>query len=234
MLFPPNAVGDGTTLSGIATVEESSVAPALRADAARNRDRILEAAAEVFAERGLDVSTSEIAQAAGVGEATLFRRFSTKEDLVDAILESKMRGSIDAMAGFAADPDPARGLERFFTETIAKKLQVDQGFFEAAGNRCMTNPAFEPLRAKSLDLLGVILKRAQEAGVARTDLQPQDLSFLLMAAAATLRNPLPGLNQDLWKRYTQVILDGIRPEGATKLRPAAPPRRLMVQPEQAE
>jgi hypothetical protein len=52
-----------------------------------------------------------------------------------------------------------------------------------------------------------------------------------MAAAATLRNPLPGLNQDLWKRYTQVILDGIRPEGATKLRPAAPPRKLIVQPE---
>lgn len=229
--YPPNAVGDGTTLLGIATVEQSTAIPALRADAARNRDRILEAAAEVFAERGLDVSTSEIAQAAGVGEATLFRRFATKEDLVDAIIERKMTDSIESMASYAADPDPARGIERFFTETIANKLQTDQGFFEAAGARCMTNPNFEPLRAKSLDVLGVILKRAQEVGAVRADLQPTDLSFLLMAAAATLRSPLQGLDPDLWKRYTQVILDGIRPEGATKLKPAAPPRRLVERPE---
>ena len=60
-----------------------------------------------------------------MGEATLFRRFPSKQELVDAVLEQKMRASIDAMADFAADPDPERGLERLFMETIAKKLQAD-------------------------------------------------------------------------------------------------------------
>ena len=61
----------------------------------------------------------------------------------------------------------------------------------------------------------------------RADLQPQDLNFLLMAAAASLTAPVPGLREDLWKRYTRVILDGLRPDGASKLSPAAPPRKLL-------
>lgn len=214
----------------MASVEEHAPAVALRADAARNRERIIEAAAEVFAERGLDVSTAEIAEHAGVGEATLFRRFPTKDDLIDAILERKMAESIDLMADYAADPDPARGIERFFVEMIGHKLQTDQGFYEAAGQRCMTNPAFEALRKQSLEMIGVLLRRAQEAGAVRDDLEPQDLSFLLMAAAAPLRSPLPGLREDLFKRYARVILDGMRPEGASKLTPPAPPRKLLITP----
>ena len=73
----------GVTLPSMATVESS---PALRADAARNRERIVAAAIEVFAERGLEASTAEIAARAGVGEATLFRRFPTKDDLITAIV----------------------------------------------------------------------------------------------------------------------------------------------------
>jgi AcrR family transcriptional regulator len=200
---------------------------ALRADAARNRERIVTAAAEVFAESGLDASTAEIAERAGVGEATLFRRFPTKWDLVDAVLEQKMQDSIELMNEYAADPEPACGIERLFTEMIVSKMQSDQGFLEAAGERCLTEPRFAELRAKSFDVMGVILKRAQEAGAVRDDIQPQDLTFLLMAAASSLRSPVPGLREDLWKRYTRVILDGMRPEGAHKLSPGAPPRKLI-------
>jgi AcrR family transcriptional regulator len=201
-------------------------AQALRADAARNRERIVTAAATVFAESGLDASTAEIAHRAAVGEATLFRRFPTKLDLVDAVLERKMQDSIDLMAEYASDPDPTRGIERLFSEMIVSKMQSDQGFLEATGERCLTEPRFAELRAESLDLMSVILKRAQEAGAVREDLQPQDLTFLLMAASSSLRSPLPGLREDLWKRYTRVILDGMRPEGAHKLTPAAPSRKL--------
>jgi AcrR family transcriptional regulator len=114
---------------------------ALRADAARNRERIIAAAAEVFAERGLDASTAEVAQRAGVGEATLFRRFPHKLDLVDAILEAKMSESIEMIADCAADPDPARGLRRFLVDFLETKMQHDQGYLEAMHDRCMTNPA---------------------------------------------------------------------------------------------
>jgi AcrR family transcriptional regulator len=229
--LPRSPAHGGDKLSDIATLDETTPAPALRADAARNRELIVNAAAELFAEKGLEVSTAEIAARAGVGEATLFRRFPAKQDLVDAVLEHKMRGSIEAMAEFAADPDPARGIERFFVETIGKKLESDIGFLESAGRRCMTNPEFCELRRRSLELMGVILKRAQEAGAVRDDIQPQDLSFLLMSAAASLNAPMPGLREDLWKRYTRVLLDGLRPECASKLSPPAPPRKLLIHPE---
>jgi AcrR family transcriptional regulator len=220
----------GGKLRDIATLEETAQPVALRADAARNRELIVNAAAELFAEKGLEVSTSDIAARAGVGEATLFRRFPVKQDLVDAVLEQKMQESIEAMEDFAADPDPVRGFERLFFETIDKKLKTDIGFMEAAGQRCMTNPDFAPLRRRSLEVIGTILKRAQEAGAVRGDLQPQDLSFLMMSAVASLRSPVPGLREDLWRRYTRVILDGLRPECASKLSPGAPPRKLLENP----
>jgi AcrR family transcriptional regulator len=85
---------------------------ALRADAARNRERIIAAAAAVFAERGLEAATAEIAHRAGVGEATLFRRFPTKDDLIDAIIETRMEEVVALADAAASDPDPAVGTYR--------------------------------------------------------------------------------------------------------------------------
>lgn len=228
---PPGSTAARTKLDGIATVEQPVPPPAaLRKDAARNRARIVEAAEQVFAESGLEASTAEIAERAGVGEGTLFRRFPTKDDLIDAVLERKMNESLELISEIAAEPDPARGIERFFFEMIGHKLQADQGFFDASGNRCLREERFAAIRKRWLELAAVILRRAQEAGAVRTDVQPQDLTFLLMAAASTLHSMLPGLREDLWKRYARVILDGLRPEGATKLSPPAPARKLVERP----
>jgi hypothetical protein len=101
---------------------------------------------------------------------------------------------------------------------------------EAAGQRCMTCEAFSPMRGEALEVTGRLLRRAQEAGVVRADLQPQDLQFLIMSAAASLRSPVPGLRDDQWKRYARVVLDGLRPECASKLSPPAPPRKLFGRP----
>jgi AcrR family transcriptional regulator len=184
----------------------------------------------VFAERGLDASTAEVAQRAGVGEATLFRRFPHKEDLVDAILEAKMSESVDLIAECAADPDPGRGLRRFFFDFLEKKMQHDQGYLEAMHDRCMTNPRFQPLRTRWLALVGTLARRAKEAGLLREDVQPQDLGFLLTAVASTMHAPVPGVRDDLWKRYAGIVIDGLRPEGASPLRPGAPPRKLIENP----
>jgi AcrR family transcriptional regulator len=193
----------------------------LRADAARNRERIVDAAAAVFAERGLDASTAEIAQRAGVGEATLFRRFPCKDDLIDAIVEARMQ-EVAALADAAAeDPDPVAALERFMREVI-ESFSRDRGFFEAAGDRCFTDPRFDELRQHSLRAMGRLLRRAQETGAVRTDLAPSDLSFLIGSAAYATTVPAPELHPDVWKRYLRVILDGMRSEGASRLRPGAP------------
>ena len=194
---------------------------ALRADAARNRERIIAAATAVFAERGLDAATAEIAHRAGVGEATLFRRFPTKDELIDAIIETRMEEVAALADAAAADADPAAALERFMQDVV-KQFSRDRGFFEAAGDRCVVDPRFRPLREHSLEAMGRLLKRAQEAGAVRRDLAAADLSFLAGSAAYAMEVQFPGLRDDLWKRYLRVILDGMRPEGASKLRPGAP------------
>ena len=194
---------------------------ALRADAARNRELIIAAAAAVFAERGLDAATAEIAHRAGVGEATLFRRFPTKDDLIDAIIETRME-ELAVLADSAADAeDPAAALERFMQDLV-KQFSRDKGFFEAAGERCMHDPKFQAQRERGMEAVGRLLRRAQDAGAVRTDLSPADISFLAGSAMYAMEVRKPGLRDDLWKRYLRVILDGMKPEGASKLRPGAP------------
>lgn len=216
------------SLSDIATTEESS--PALRADAARNRLRILAAASTVFAERGLDASTAEIARRAGVGEATLFRRFPSKEDLIVAILAEHMDGVIAAAERCLEEPDPWRAIERFFYAMVEQQVH-DQGRLDAVKDECMTSPALAGRRKRVMELMSRLLHRAQDAGVVRDDLTAPDIGMLTAVASSVGGIAFPGLRPDLWKRYLGVILDGIRPEGATRLRPPAPPRRVFEAPE---
>jgi AcrR family transcriptional regulator len=217
------------SLCDIATIEESS--PALRADAARNRRRILAAAAAVFAERELDASTAEIARRAGVGEATLFRRFPTKDDLIVAILAEQMDAVIATTEECLQEPDPWRALERFFLAMV--ELQVyDRGALDAVKEECTTSPALAGRRRRIMELMSKLLRRAQEeARVVRDDLTAPDLALLTSGGAAVAGVAFPGLREDLWRRYAGVILDGMRPEGATKLRPGPPPKKLFEEPQ---
>jgi AcrR family transcriptional regulator len=216
------------TIEDMATTE--ATARELRADAQRNRERIIAAAIEVFAERGLDASTAEIAQRAGVGEATLFRRFPSKDDLIQAIVETQMDKVIAIAADCLTDPDPAEGLERFMTEMVERSV-ADRGVMESAKDACMTATALQPRRLEIVNLMTELVKRAQEVGAVRADLSGQDLGPLINAAASSAEMPFPGLREDLWKRYLQIILDGLRPEGASKLKPGPPPRKLFENPE---
>jgi AcrR family transcriptional regulator len=221
------------SLSSIAATEER--APALRADAARNRARIVVAAMEVFAEQGLEASTAEIAQRAGVGEATLFRRFPTKDDLIAAIVATQMEEGIEIAAECLEEDDPWRGIERFLYE-MAERSTHDQGVSDAGKDRCTASPHLAPQRRRMVELCSELVRRGQRAEVVREDIAGQDLIFLAAAAGSLGGIPFPGLRKDLWKRYLGLILDGLRPEGATRLRPAAPSRRLieLADPDTAE
>jgi AcrR family transcriptional regulator len=211
------------SLPPIVTQEETS--PALRADAARNRLRILAAASDVFAERGLDASTAEIARRAGVGEATLFRRFPSKHDLIVAILAERIDAVIATAEECLGEPDPWDAVERFFTVLVEQQVH-DQGALEAVKDECMTDPALAARRKRVMEVIGRLLRRAQQAGVVRDDLTAPDIALLTAAASSLSGIAFPGLRPDLWRRYLGVILDGIRPDGATRLRPPPPPRRL--------
>src|SRR4051812_21691565 len=106
-------------------------ATALRADAARNRERSVAAAIEGFAERGLEASTAEIAARAGVGEATLFRRFPTKDDLITAIIGVQFEESAELAAECLEDDDPWRGVEHFLFG-MAERAALDHGLSDQA------------------------------------------------------------------------------------------------------
>src|SRR6202000_3218123 len=129
----------------------AEAAPVLRADAARNRERIVAAAVEVFAERGLEASTAEIAQRAGVGEATLFRRFPTKDDLVTAIVAVMLEDAAAVATSCLEEEDPWRGLERFLYE-MAERASQDHGIPDANKKQCMASTALAPERIRVLDL----------------------------------------------------------------------------------
>ncbi len=210
----------------MATVETP---PALRADAARNRERIVAAAIEVFAERGLEASTADIAARAGVGEATLFRRFPTKDDLIEAIVAMFLEEAAAVAASCLEEDDPWRGVERFLYE-IAERASEDHGISDANKERCMASPALAAERGRVLDLTAQLVRRAQAAGAIRDDIAGQDLMFLMGAVASISEVPFAGLRDDLWKRYLGIVLDGLRPPGASKLRPGAPPRRFIENP----
>lgn len=91
----------------------------------------------------------------------------------------------------------------------------------------MASPALAEPKRRVLDLTSQLVKRAQAAGVVRKDIAGQDLMFLMAAIGSLGEMPFPGLRADLWKRYLGVVLDGLRPDGASKLRPGAPSRRLI-------
>jgi len=191
----------------------------LRSDAARNRERILTAASELFAEEGVDFCVDEIASRAGVGHATVFRRFPTKEDLVIAMLEDRLGQLADAAEAAAEREDPWEGL-REAMEHIASRQSCDRGLFESIATEAIGSPRLREARHRVMAPFARLLRRAQDAKAVRDDLEPEDVLFLVTAAAhaSPCRLDLP----DLWKRYLGVILDGMRPEGASPLSPRAP------------
>jgi len=160
----------------------------MRADAQRNLDRVLAAAGECFSEGGVDVSVDEVARRAGVGHGTVFRRFPTKDALLDAVLDSELARLLVLAQAALAEDDPWAGFASFFraaAEAYGRNRALDE-----AKDRCSTLPQMAPLERVAHALVG----RAQKAGVLRRDLDARQVFELVPAAS----------------RYPDVILDGLR------------------------
>ena len=169
------------------TARDSSVAPtpALRADARRNRERIVEAARVVFAEQGLGASMNEVARRAGVGLATLLRRFPSRDLLVAAALGDRM-GEFAALVERALDdPDPWNGF-CWLVQRICAMQAGDRGFTEVLTQAFPGAGEFEELRELSYRRTVELFDRAKDAGVLRLDFSPHDFPMLLMANAGVV------------------------------------------------
>jgi AcrR family transcriptional regulator len=186
--------------------------PALRADARRNRDRIVDAARRVFAEQGLDASMNEVARRAGVGVATLFRRFPTRDELVAAAFADRMSAYTALVEVALDDPDPCHGFCEF-VQRVCSMQAGDRGFTDLMTQSFPTAREFEAEREQAYRRFGELIDRAKEAGRLRPDFSPEDLPLLLMANAGVVTataSEAPQASPRLVAYLLQAFADGNR------------------------
>jgi AcrR family transcriptional regulator len=179
----------------------------LRADAARNRARVLEVAYDTFAAEGLSVPIDEIARRAGVGAGTVYRHFPTKEDLFRAVVEDRIRGIIGEGRRLLVAAGPADGLFEFLRSMTLTWGATDRGLSEAlAGVGIDVGKAMPEAEGEFFAMLGDLLQAAQDAGIVRRDVSVADVKAILVGLQA-----MQSYNADAAKRLTDVVLDGLRP-----------------------
>ncbi|WP_328285845.1 TetR/AcrR family transcriptional regulator [Streptomyces sp. A1-5] len=179
----------------------------LRADARRNRERILEAAVRAFSDRGADVPIDAIAKAAGVGSATLYRHFPTREALIEAAYRNELARVCDSAAELLADNPPDEAM-RLWMDRFIDYLATKQGMADAL--RAAVASGADPF-AESLDKLstaiGTLLHAGTEAGLLRSDVEPIDVGLGLSGIALVTSSPA---QRGRAGRLLDLLLDGLR------------------------
>ncbi|MCV7303208.1 TetR/AcrR family transcriptional regulator [Mycobacterium barrassiae] len=192
----------------------------LRADAARNAERILRAARDVYAELGADAPLEAIARRAGVGERTLYRRFPTKGDLISAALDQSIAEDLTPVIEKArADKDAMRGLVTLIEAAIS--LGAREHHLLTAARRA--GSLRSDVSAELNDALAELTARGRDAGVIRPDVVSDDLPrFIAMLYTVLLTMDSDG---DGWRRYVALLIDSIS-TGPRRRLPRAVPLRF--------
>ncbi|WP_354638096.1 TetR/AcrR family transcriptional regulator [Kitasatospora camelliae] len=181
----------------------------LRADAARNRARLLDVATEVFTTRGVGVPTEEIARAAGVGVGTLFRHFPTKEALLEAVMVRRLESIADRTAELAAGSEPAAAFFDCFRLLIDQSAGKNDFARALAAAGVDVHSTLQESSAAIRDRLDVLLTGAQRAGAVRPDLGLAELLALLAGTGAAMEQL--GADPDGRERIYSVVFEGLRP-----------------------
>lgn len=194
----------------------------LRADAARNRALILETAAEVFAEHGLDAGYDEIARRAGIGVGTVYRRFPERSELVRALFESRVEEIVAFGEEAARNPDAWAGLREFLENALERQV-ADRGLKEVMAQSLEGGEHVSVGRERLGPIVDGLVNRAKEQGSLRHDAETSDLGvqLMLMSSMSTAEQP------ELWRRYLALCLDGLR------ARPDAEPLPLQAPAEES-
>ena len=191
----------------------------LRADARRNREAVLSAASQLFAEQGLDAQMPDVAKLAGVGVGTVYRHFPTKENLIAALVgEGFERLATKARECLEMD-DPWLAISEFIR--FSADIQAgDRGLCEITGLRAdITGAAAEA--AGMPELLDQLVGRAQRDGTLRRDLTWEDIPMISCGLGSATRQQI-GPAMGRWPRLVEIVIDGLRAPGSSKLPPPAP------------
>jgi AcrR family transcriptional regulator len=174
----------------------------LRRDAAQNRDRLLTAASHVFAQQGLEAGVADIAREAGVGMGTLYRRFPTKDALIDALVLDMLEAIID-LASEASEQPGGHGLEQFLWQSSA---------YQAAHRGCLPRlwSTDHELVHTARRLIATLLQEAKDHRRVRDDLTSTDLTVLMWSIRGILETT-GNLAPDAWQRHLELLIAGLRP-----------------------
>jgi AcrR family transcriptional regulator len=181
-----------------------------RKDAVRNRQLLLDAAKEVFAQQGLDAGLDDIARHAGVGVGTAYRHFADKQQLVVALMERAVEQFLEDVAAAQHEDDPWCGLVQYLE--LSTRLQL-----EDRGLRHVLTGGYDPQRFREqldeiLHLVDTIVQRARTAGVVRKDLESTDL-MLIATMLCAVADMTVEAEPTLWRRYLTMLLEGVKPGG---------------------
>jgi AcrR family transcriptional regulator len=193
----------------------------LRADAERNRRRLLDAALELFSERGLDVGVGEIAAHAGVGRGTLFRNFASKEDLIAAIVSERMREATETGRALLSSDDPGEAVFEFLGE-IVEGQRTNRALVDAIEDTMLQNEEIALGYEELMGVLAELVARAQSTGAIRPDVGALDLMVMtkgICEAASALQH----VNPDMAERQLDLVRAALSSDPASQpLRGRAP------------
>jgi AcrR family transcriptional regulator len=178
----------------------------LRVDARRNLERVKEEAERLFAERGSDVSVAEVAAAAGVGKATVYRSFPTKDDLLEAVALRRHEWFRDRLQEAIDEPVAWDAWARLLLD-LAGRMERDRTLSELLRS-AHGRPAGQERKAESLRSLQSLMDRAIADGAMRAGSTARDAALMLTGASMALTND--GGNADDWARLTGYVIDAFR------------------------
>lgn len=187
--------------------------PPLRADARRNRERILAAAREQFADHGLDVHMEQIARGAGVGVGTVYRHFPAKEDLLQALADERFARFAELARAGLEDPDPWSGFCELMRES-ARVVAEDRGLSEAMDqlpDLCTASAG----KVRLLELVSELIERAKARGAMRADFTAADVPSLMRGLARATAPQDSGPAAMSWERYLEIMLAGLASSATT-------------------
>jgi AcrR family transcriptional regulator len=204
---PLREPGRGDSPAGAFPAEGHQSNRPLRADALRNREIILQTASRCFAERGLAVTLNEIAQEAGVGVGTVYRRFPNKDSLVDALLGPRLATLNEAAARAAECPDPREALQSYLAALFQFRAH-DRALMDTLVRARHAQPSVIR-ETKRLDArVQLLIKQARAAGVVRTGFSAEDIPMLVVMIGA-VADSTRRLDPDAWCRYGTILMDGV-------------------------
>ncbi|MBX7447221.1 TetR/AcrR family transcriptional regulator; helix-turn-helix transcriptional regulator [Mycolicibacterium sp. 3033] len=180
----------------------------LRRDAERNRRRIIEAARELCATRGLEATLNEVAHHANLGVGTVYRRFPTKEALFEAIFEDGV-DQLVTLAETALEAENSWDGFAWFVQQMTELTATDRGLREVAFSRACCGGRVDAGRTRLDPVVTKLVERAQRDGYLRPEIRSTDAPLLgLMAGAVSEYSD--GRSPDLWRRYVAILLQGMR------------------------